>query len=154
METKYIVDSGQLAIPIGVRDKKDPNKVHEFILRFDLSDQGIKKALQKNEETKKKLNEIAGRYSSKIGNKKITDENLPIIIQGITDLLRTQFDSDFGSGMYDKIANSGGGNSFLNMMDLYFWIADYIEQALRKKAQKINMRSQNKKAKYLKKRGR
>lgn len=149
---RYILDSGVIFIPVGVRDRIKPDLIHEFNLSYDLSDRGIKEAMERNEITKIKLNKMSDKYAKKLGDEKLTDENLPTAIEGMSDMLRTQFDSDFGQGSYDEIANAGGGNSFINMLDLYFWVSDYLEEILNKKMEKINKKSQNRKAKYLKKR--
>lgn len=151
---KIIVDSGLLRIPVGVVDRLDPDKVHDFLLTVDISDKSLKEMQEQTEITKLRIEKLGQEYAEKFGDAELTDENAPQVIEALAKPLRISFDADFGTGMYDEIANAGGGNSFANMWELYSRVNDYISREITRKFQKIAQKSKNKKAKYLKNRKR
>lgn len=152
MVERIIVGSGNIVIPIGVQDKDDPTKIHEFNLQVDISDKALRDYEKQNAETKQTLANIRDKYADVMSDEEIDDANISKVVDGVTEMLRTLFDNDFGAGTYDKIANAGGGNSFINMLDLYDQASDYIEDQVQQKVTKFERKSKNKQAKYLKKR--
>lgn len=152
MVERIIVGSGNIVIPIGVQDKDDPTKIHEFNLQVDISDKALRDYKQHNDETRQALEKIETKYASVMTNEDIDDDNLGLLVDGITEMLRTRFDSDFGKGVYDEIAGAGGGNSFINMLDLYKQVSEYVDSQVQMKISKIQVKSKNKQAKYLNKR--
>lgn len=155
MTERLIIDSNVIAVPIGVRDKDDPYKTHDYTLHFDISDLTFQQAQSRQEKTEASLNQIKGKYGALFDDStEITEDNLGDAITGMSEMLRTQFDSDFGAGEYDKIAQLGGGNSFINMIDLYLQVNDFIGTKLERKFDKINQKSKNRQAKYMKKHNR
>ncbi|MFD1466472.1 hypothetical protein ACFQ4L_10405 [Lapidilactobacillus mulanensis] len=152
MTERIIVDSGNILIPIGIRDKNDPDKTHDFTLKVDISDNILQNAKKHNDELQKELQKIQDKYAKTIGDDELSDENVGTVIEGISEMVKTRFDDDFGVGKYEEIANAGGGNSFLNMLDLYTQVSDYVGAKLEQKFAKIKQKSANKKIKYLKNR--
>jgi len=152
MVERIIVDSGNILIPVGIRDKNDPDKIHDFTLSVDISDNTLQNAKKHNDKLQKELQKIQDKYAETIGDEELSDDNVGTVIEGISEMVRTRFDDDFGAGKYDEIANTGGGNSFLNMLDLYTQVSDYVGAKLEQKFTKIKQKSNNKKVKYLKNR--
>lgn len=151
MTERIVIESGQIVIPIGVQAKNDPKKVIDFDLKYDIDDNTVKNASQRQKEIESKLATLKKQYQDVIDHE-VTDENMGEAIQAVNASLRVMFDSDFGKGTYDKIANAGGGNSFVNMVELYNRVNDFINAKINTKVQKITKRSKQRKAKYLKKR--
>lgn len=151
MVEKIIVDSSVISVPIAVRSKDDPAKLNDFVINFDIGDTALMNAKNHQREIQTKLNELKQQYQA-VMDKEITNENLAEAVEAINGSLRVMFDGDFGEGMYDKIAQAGGGNSFVNMLELYTRVNDVIADQVESKVHKITQRSNNRKAKYLKKR--
>lgn len=152
MADKIILSSAVINIPIGIEDKDDPSKVEDFILKIDISDKALKDYSKKQKETMKVIESIQEKYIEAIGDEEISDDNLEHLVAGIEEMLEARFDADFGSGTYHKISASGGGNSFINMLDLYKQVSEYAEKEIQKRIGKIQLQSKNKQAKYLKNR--
>lgn len=151
MTERIVIESGQITIPVGIQAKNDPKKTNDFDLKFDISDETLRNANERQKEMNTKLTALKKQYQDIIDHE-ITDENMSKAVEAANASLRVMFDSDFGEGMYDKIANAGGGNSFVNMIELYNRVNDFITAKINTKVQKITQRSKQRKAKYLKKR--
>lgn len=151
MTERIVIESGQITIPVGIQAKNDPKKTIDFDLKFDISDETLRNANERQKEMNTKLTALKKQYQDIIDHE-ITDENMSKAVEAANASLRVMFDSDFGEGMYDKIANAGGGNSFVNMIELYNRVNDFITAKINTKVQKITQRSKQRKAKYLKKR--
>lgn len=151
MVERIIVDSSVISVPIGVRSKDDPNKLTDFVLNFDIGDTALMHAKDHQKATQVKLDELKQKYQA-VMDKEITTDNLAEAVKAINGSLRVMFDGDFGEGMYDKIAEAGGGNSFVNMLGLYTRVNDVIAEQVENKVRKITQRSNNRKVKYLNKR--
>lgn len=157
MTERLIIDSKIVAIPIGVRDADNPDKIHNHTLHFDMSDLTFQDAKKHQAETQTTLSSIKGKYGSLFSDEnetEITEDNLGLALTGINEMLRAQFDGDFGDGEYDAVKALGGGNSVVNMIDLYLQVNGFLENKLDQKFAKINQRSANRRNKYLKKHGR
>lgn len=149
---KIILDSGVVRIPIGIIDKNNPSEIHDTFVDFDYSDKGIAEAQKRNANVKKEIDSLAKKYSEQFGGD-VTDENVSDVVASLSNILEVRFDDDFGKGKYQEIANLGGGNSFLNMYYLYSEINDRVADILEQKTEKLKRKSENKKAKYLKRKG-
>lgn len=147
---RIIVDSGLITVPVGVRDKQDPTKIHEFELTTDISDTVLQVAQEHNKEIQKELEDIQKKYVEIIGDE-LDENNFKVALDGITEMIRLRFDDDFGVGKYDEISSVGGGNSFVNMLELYQRASEYVGDRLAEKFANITKKSANKKAKYFKK---
>ncbi|WP_179394730.1 hypothetical protein [Lacticaseibacillus absianus] len=154
MTERLLIDSSVIAIPIGVRDKEDPEKVHDYTLHYDISDSAVKDLKSRQAVTDKALADIRAKYNAVLGDDgEVTDDNLSDAIAGIGEVMRAQFDADYGTGEYDKVVELGGGNSVINMMDLYQQVNDFVGARLDQKFEKLNKQSANRQAKYFKKHG-
>jgi hypothetical protein len=146
-EPVIVIDSGILAIPIGIQSKDDPDKITNTALHFDMTDKGLTELQAKQATVKKELDQLGTDYDAKLG--KIDENNLSEAIKGLSEIMQIQFDSMFGSGEYDRISKIGGGNSFINMWLLFNAANDYIGKKLDEKASKLQKKSENRKAKIL-----
>ena len=154
MTERLLIDSSVIAIPIGVRDKEDADKIHDHTLHFDISDAAIKDLKTRQAATDQALAGIRSKYNAALGEDgEVTEDNLGEAIQGIGESLRAQFDADYGDGEYDTVVQLGGGNSVINMLALYQQVNDFVGARLVQKFEKLNKQSANRQAKYLKKRG-
>ncbi|WP_125703697.1 hypothetical protein [Lacticaseibacillus daqingensis] len=152
MLEKLFLESSTIQIPVGIQDKDDPDKITDFVLSFDASDDVVLHAAEIVDKAQGELDKIQVRYTELINKgDQLDDEDLPEAIAAINDVLRVQFDTNFGLGMYDKLQAAAGKNSFLNMMILYRQAMNYIEQVLSNVAAKAQRQSAKRKAKYIKK---
>ncbi|MFD1411519.1 hypothetical protein [Lapidilactobacillus gannanensis] len=150
MTEKLILDSSIISIPVGVRSKKDPNKIIDFTLNYDMSDTAISKLGTERKTIEKQLAQIGKEYGN-ITEDNLNEDNFADALHMIVAKLKTLFDQDFGAGMYDKISSASDGNSFFNMFELYSKAQDIIQQKINDKSKRFQKRSDNKKQKYLKK---
>lgn len=151
MTERLIIDSSVIAIPIAIRDKNNPDKLHDHTLKFDMSDEALKDAKKRQVKTSQQLDQIRSEYGALFDDADVTEDNLSEVIAGMDKALQVQFDADFGDGEYEKVSRLGGGNSIVNLLDLYMQVNDFIGAKLDAKFNKINQKSANRKAKYMKK---
>lgn len=152
MVERIIIGSGNIVVPIAIVDKEDPDKLHDVNLQFDISDKALIDSKKHAEKTNKKLAELQVEYQDVINDDAdVNEDNLQVVVEGLTAMIRTLFDGDFGAGKYDEISAIGGGNSFINMFELYSQANEFIVDQINKKAERLAVKSNNKKVKYLKK---
>lgn len=150
MTERIQVDAGSIVVPISVRDKDNPAQRHDVDLIMDISDKALIEAKQQAKETKLKLNDLLAEYKDIMSDDfELNNDNLARAVEAVTSILRTRFDADYGDGEYDRIASIGGGNSFINMFDLYDQANDFVGKIIDKKMERMNKKSQNKMQKYL-----
>lgn len=155
MTQPLIIDSSVITIPIAVRDKDDPDKLHEHTLHFDISDKALKDVKERQAKTQEKIARIRAGYGALFDEdgENVSDDNIDAALTGLREMLSAQFDADYGAGEYDTVSELGGGNSIVNMIDLYMQVNEFVDDKLELKFAKLDKKSAQRKAKYLKKHG-
>lgn len=149
---KLVLESSVIKLPIEIEHKND-GKTTEVVLEVDFSDEALIAENAKAELRKQKISQLEEEYAD-VAGEEITDDNVKRALEAMSKTLQVAFDTDFGEGTYDQLANAGGGNSFINLLVLYQRIDQIVSDKLENKLANIQRKSENRKARYLKNRKR
>lgn len=150
MTDKLVLESSVIKIPVEIEHKND-SKTTEVTLSVDFSDEALIAEKAKSEVRKQKLAQLEEQYSD-VSGQDINEDNINRALEAMSQTLKVAFDTDFGAGTYDKLATAGGGNSFINLLNLYQQIDKIVTGKLNAKLANIQRKSDNRKAKYIKNR--